>query len=287
MSWTNILKFGIFVSETVAENRGKTFITPILWADKVSLFIQSGRDKPWMKHCGAWRVWKRRRKRGVLERGKRSGSSLVDNCPCVRVSRWHLLKNHPCSVRRLADDPLFWPLLPATVAITGSSLSCLLIQPHPDTAICNFLGIIPWRQSILNTASLWTSGQEMTWSAHKRMIQGHKKGITVVSWRLRQGPRDTDWQNCTGDSRGAWIVLLSPCSPKKRQDSRGNGGESKTNRKQSSLLLLSPQLLMYSPVSRGEEHSSHRHPSLKLPVWGDRQQILRLRCRSGEGSVWA
>lgn len=32
---------------------------------------------------------------------------------------------------------------------------------------------------------------------------------------LHQGQRDTDWQNCTGDSTGTWIVLLSACSLKR------------------------------------------------------------------------
>lgn len=40
----------------------------------------------------------------------------------------------------------------------------------------------------------------------------------MVCWGPHQGLRDTDWQNCTGDSTGTWIVLLSPCSPKERQD---------------------------------------------------------------------
>lgn len=83
----------------------KTFITALLCADKVSLFIQRGRDKPWMKHCGANR--EKERDGGKRER---TGAQLGFQLPvCAHVSRWHLLENHLCSVRRLEADPLLKP----------------------------------------------------------------------------------------------------------------------------------------------------------------------------------
>lgn len=84
------------------EEQEKTFITTLLGVDKVSLFIQSGRDKPWMKLCGAAREswWKE----GTDKK------QLGFQFPlCVHVSRWHLSEKHPRLVRRLETEPLLSP----------------------------------------------------------------------------------------------------------------------------------------------------------------------------------
>lgn len=57
---------------------------------------------------------------------------------------------------------------------------------------------------------------------------GRQQSSTVVCRGPHQGLTDTDWQNYTGDSTGTWIVFLSPCSPKSRQDGEGKKGRKKT-----------------------------------------------------------
>lgn len=110
----------------------KTFITTLLCADKVSLFIQSGRDKPWMKHCGA----ERERKRWL----EREGSSLLVNCLCVSMWADGILENQPCSGRRLELDPPPCsnpppPPLPPAASFPASTCPLpALIHSHYETA---------------------------------------------------------------------------------------------------------------------------------------------------------
>lgn len=85
---STLKKRGTLVLQPLWRVSRKTFITTLFCADKVSLFIQSGRDKPWMKHCGA-----QREIQGGREGGDRQGSSLgFQLLVCVHVSRWHLLE---------------------------------------------------------------------------------------------------------------------------------------------------------------------------------------------------
>lgn len=85
------------------EEQEKTFITTLLCTDKVSLFIQSGRDKPWMKHCGAAGE--------MLERGKRQEAaawfSIPCVCPCEQMAS--IEKTLPRLVGRLEAEPLLSP----------------------------------------------------------------------------------------------------------------------------------------------------------------------------------
>lgn len=70
----------------------KTFITALLCADKVSLFIQSRGDKHWMKQCGTeWEKERRERDGGIKGGGKDKEAAWFSiACVCVHVSRWHL-----------------------------------------------------------------------------------------------------------------------------------------------------------------------------------------------------
>lgn len=74
--------------------------------------------------------------------------------------------------------------------------------------------------------------------------------------RLTQPHRRINW-----DMNSASVSLFSTRDKREREK-----GSRKKQQEGSSLLLLSSQLLMYSLLSRGEEHSSHAHFSLKLPV---------------------
>jgi len=72
---------------TLAGSRRKTFITTLFCSDKVSLFIQSGTDNPWMKHCGA--EWERERGRRRRDAGQRENTrkqldfSIACVCPSI------------------------------------------------------------------------------------------------------------------------------------------------------------------------------------------------------------
>lgn len=55
---------------------------------------------------------------------------------------------------------------------------------------------------------------------------------------LHQGLRDTDWQICTGDSTGTWIVLLSHPFPPEKQD-RVDKAEAEKNKQEAMLTTTS------------------------------------------------
>lgn len=77
-----------------------------------------------------------------------------------------------------------------------------------------------------------------------------------------------------GDMNSASVSSFS--TRETRRSVCGGGEETeKTNKRQCSLLHLSSPLLMYSLLSRGEQHSSHAHFSLKLPMFGDRPLLVR------------
>lgn len=67
------------------------------------------------------------------------------------------------------------------------------------------------------------------------------------------------------DMNSASVSLFSTTD---KREEEGEKEREKTNKRRCSLLLLSSQLLMYSLLSRGEEHSSRAHFSLKLLVYG-------------------
>lgn len=106
----------------------KTFITALLCADKVSLFIQSGRDKPWMRHCRTAR--ERERESDAGQRGKTRKQLGIQLLVCVHVSRWHLLESHLCSVRRLER----WPAALTPLQLPPRALLPALIHSHCETA---------------------------------------------------------------------------------------------------------------------------------------------------------
>lgn len=102
----------------------KTFITTLLCADKVSLFIQSGRDKPWMKHCGT----ERERDGGKREKTrKRLGFQLL---VCVHVSRWHLLEPALLSQETRGWPPALTPFQPPPLPPAASFPASTCPLPH-------------------------------------------------------------------------------------------------------------------------------------------------------------
>lgn len=112
----------------------KAFITILLCADKVSLFIQRGRDKLWMKHCWAERE-KEQGKRDMVERGNRQGSSLVFNCLCV--SMWADGIYWKTLLAQLVDcwPPAITPFQPSPLPPAFPASTCTaLIHSHYKTA---------------------------------------------------------------------------------------------------------------------------------------------------------
>lgn len=107
-----------------------------------------------------------------------------------------------------------------------------------------------------------------------RRIEGRFRKTTRQYSGVHQGVRDTDTEvarRLNGDMNSASVSPFSKREEGKgrRRNRNGGGGG------QCSLLLLCSQLLMYSPLSRGEEHSSHAHFSRKLPVREDRRLLVR------------
>ena len=103
----------------------KTFITALLRADKVSLFIQSGRDKPWMRHCGTEREREREGEQRWTEGKDKEAAwySIACVCPCEQmasIGEPSLLGQETGALTRCSD------LLPVA---TSSRLSCLHVPP--------------------------------------------------------------------------------------------------------------------------------------------------------------
>lgn len=119
----------------------KTFITALLCADKVSLFIQSRGDKHWMKQCGTEREKERRERDGGIKGGERTRKQLGSQLP-VCVSMW-ADGIYPCAARVLGGWPLLYSnippshhyLLPPTATFLAFMFPLtLLIHSHYETA---------------------------------------------------------------------------------------------------------------------------------------------------------
>lgn len=131
------------------------------------------------------------------------------------------------------------------------------------------------------------------WKMAGRQIKGRfRKTTRQYSGLLRAVPGTERYRltelhrRFNRDMNSASVSLFSTRETRERERKKG---KRQTNRRQCSLLLLSSQLLMYSLLSRGEEHSPHAHFSQKLPVYGGQTapcevtgQMLWLQCNAPE-----
>lgn len=133
-------KRGTLVFFTLAGSRRK-HLSPLLCADKVSLFIQSRGDKHWMKQCGTEWEKERRERDGGIKGGERTRKQLGSQLP-VCVSMW-ADGIYPCAARVLGGWPLLYSnippshhyLLPPTATFLAFMFPLtLLIHSHYETA---------------------------------------------------------------------------------------------------------------------------------------------------------